>query len=295
MNVDTRVHYTQNVYKFSLAGDLQEYKIDLGEQYLYDMEMSINDKGQLEGNGFYTDKRKLFRLNGLYHFTINTETLSIIDDKRMPLQKEFSDKLIEPRELYTNEKDKWYNKKKLDDLTNIGYYIVKSLLQKDGSRIIIGEQRVSNDPPPDTDSYEYNYHYSSGFGRIVILELNPKGEIIDLKYIDREIESRTTQKNLTKLQRHAMGCSVFAFQKGDDLFFIYMHRLYSIFKLLSIAKLSSDGTITKQELPNDVKKTPEFAISLIIPNIVVVNDNTLITTHMDLYYRRSLVKIELLD
>jgi len=164
-------HYT--VLSYSDRGEkLEEYPIQVADKFLTDMQIAINEEGNIICGGFYSDEGS-FSIKGSYFLNINGKTKAIMNESF----KEFGMDFITQN---MTEKQKKKTNKKADKGKNVELYeydLDEIILRNDDGAILVGEQYfvriITNVDANGNTSVTYVYHYND----IIVISISPEGEI----------------------------------------------------------------------------------------------------------------------
>lgn len=158
-----KVNNTYKIFAISPTGGFKEFNVSLGEQFISDITMDINPKGQMICAGYYGNKDAA-SMNGLFYLIVDPDSQQILHKNVKELDKAILEKL--------ESKRKAAKKKGLAfmDLSNL-------LFTEDGRTIMVGEQHfliitVTRDKNGNTHT-RYDYYYNS----ILVTSINADGTI----------------------------------------------------------------------------------------------------------------------
>lgn len=179
--------------------NLREYKIDISPKFISDVKFTVNAKGDIICCGFYSNKASNAVI-GSFYLKIDKETQSITSQG----SKDF------PRDFLTQ----FMSEKKASKGKELYDYDLKHLvLRDDGGAVLVAEQFYevlvqSYDPTTKTYTYTYYYYYND----IIVVSINPDGNIAWAKKIPKYQVSRNDGGYY----------SSFAFAvSGDKMYFMF--------------------------------------------------------------------------
>lgn len=156
---------------------LKEYKVSLDPKFISDMRMTVNEKGDIICAGFYSNKSSA-SIIGAFYVKIDKVTKEITKQGTMDFRSDFLSQFMSERKV---EKGK-----ELYD------YILRHLvLRDDGGAILVAEQYYEvmvQSYDPTTHAYTYTYYYY--YNDIIVVSINPAGEISWAKKIPKYQVSR---------------------------------------------------------------------------------------------------------
>lgn len=158
--------YTQN------GATEKEYDVKMGDRFLSDLQLAIDESGDLICGGFYSDQNT-FNVKGSYFLRIDKETQEV----KAESFKEFS---IESMFQESSDKAKAKAEKKKAKGKNVelfSYDLDEIILRADGGAVMIGEQFYTRtytrtDAQGNMSSTTYFY-----FNDIIVVNVSPSGEI----------------------------------------------------------------------------------------------------------------------
>jgi hypothetical protein len=170
------------------------------------MQIAINDKNDIVCGGFYSNVGT-FSINGSYFLTVSGVNGEIISKSFKEFDLKFITQNMTEREANKAKK----KEEKGKDVELFEYDLDNIILRDDGGAILVGEQfyveiYTYTTQYGTTTSYHYNYN------DIIVININPEGQIEWAKKIPKEQESVNDGGTYSS---YAM--SVF----GDKLFFIF--------------------------------------------------------------------------
>lgn len=156
------------------GGKPKMYDINADGKFISDLQLAIDDNGDLICAGFYSDE-STFNVKGSYFFKMSGETQAV-------QSKSFKEFSIESMLSESTEKEKGKaerNARKGKDLELYKYHLDEIIIREDGGAILIGEQfykeTISSMAMPNGEnSSSDDYYY---YNDIVVVNLSPEGEI----------------------------------------------------------------------------------------------------------------------
>lgn len=170
--------YYHAVLMYEHATDnLKEYKVNLDPKFISDMRMTINEKGDIVCAGFYSNKSSA-SIIGAFYVKIDKETKEITKQGTMDFRPDFLSQFM--------------SEKKIEKGKELYDYILRHLvLRDDGGAILVAEQYYEvmvQSYDPTTHAYTYTYYYY--YNDIIVVSINPAGEIGWAKKIPKYQVSR---------------------------------------------------------------------------------------------------------
>ena len=248
--------YTNNGTTFN------EYPVNLGDKYITDMEISVNDNKDIICGGFYTTvdrgQNNIFtnpqrNIEGSFFFKVDGESKTI---KNQSFQK-FDISFI-TEYMKENKKEKLEEKAEENETIELPHYELKDIIMKDdGGAVLIAEQNyfrsytVSNLGVSQTN---YIYDYND----IIVVNIAPNGEILWSKKIPKSQHSVNDEGYWSSFALSVV---------GDNLHFIYNDnpenltydgtsrlkpvRFNNSSTVVVLLTLDKDGNQTKEALFNN--------------------------------------------
>lgn len=169
-------YYTVLMYEHT-TDNLKEYKLSLDPKFISDVSMTINKKGDIVCAGFYSNKSSA-SIIGAFYVKIDKETKEITHSGTMDFRSDFLQQFMSEKKVAKG--------KELYD------YILRHLiLRDDGGAILVAEQYYEvmvQSYDPTTHAYTYTYYYY--YNDIIVVSINPAGEISWAKQIPKYQVSR---------------------------------------------------------------------------------------------------------
>lgn len=148
------------------------YDINAGDKFISDLQLAIDDNGDLICAGFYSDENT-FNVKGSYFLKMDRESQAV----KSKSFKEFS---IESMLSESSEKQKAKAERRAKKGKNVELYnydLDEIIIRDDGGAILVGEQffiRTSTTTDSNGNrSTTYYYHYND----IIVVNISPEGEI----------------------------------------------------------------------------------------------------------------------
>jgi hypothetical protein len=157
--------YYHSVLMYEHASDLlKEYPVKLDPKFISDVKMTIDTTGNIICAGFYSNKSSN-AIIGSFYLKIDKQTKEITSQGTMDFAKDFVSQFMSTRKAARG--NELYN------------YILKHLvLRDDGGAVLVAEQyyeiMVQN---YDQTSHMYTYTYYYYYNDIIVVSINPNGNI----------------------------------------------------------------------------------------------------------------------
>lgn len=163
---DSKSRYYTNVYSyFHETGELKQYEIGFSDYIIRSIDLDVNDKDELIGMGFYSDKK--FQLvdsyKGFFFIKIDPRTKEVVATNVSP----FSEELIE--ELAGKRKAK---KGKFPP-----YVVRKSIPLDNGGYAVVAEHYVYTQSTSTSASGAQTTTESWLYGNVVVMYMSPEGKM----------------------------------------------------------------------------------------------------------------------
>lgn len=192
--------YFHTVLMYEYATDsLNEYKVNLDPKFISDVRMTIDENGNIICAGFYSNKSSN-SIIGSFYLKIDKQTKAISSQGTKDFPADFLSQFM--------------SEKKVSKGKELYDYILKHLvLRDDGGAVLVAEQyyevlEQAYDPNTHMTTYTYYYYYND----IIVVSINPSGEIAWAKKIPKYQISRNDGGYY----------SSFAFAvSGDKMYFMF--------------------------------------------------------------------------
>jgi hypothetical protein len=214
------------------ADNLKEYKVSLDPKFISDVKMTINEKGDIICAGFYSNKSSA-SIIGAFYVKIDKETKEITRQGT----KEFGPDFL----------SQFMSEKKIEKGKELYDYILRHLvLRDDGGAILVAEQYYEvmvQSYDPTTHAYTYTYYYY--YNDIIVVSINPSGEISWAKKIPKYQVSRNDGGYY----------SSFTFAvSGDKMYFMFNDHVRNL--------KNQDESTTKYRYMNNPKKSVAILVTM---------------------------------
>ncbi|MDQ3110033.1 MAG: hypothetical protein M3R17_09075 [Bacteroidota bacterium] len=225
--------YYHTVLMYEHASDnLKEYKVSLDPKFISDVRMTINEKGDIICAGFYSNKSSA-SIIGAFYVKIDKETKEITKQGTMDFRADFLSQFM--------------SEKKVEKGKELYDYILRHLiLRDDGGAILVAEQYYEvmvQSYDPTTHAYTYTYYYY--YNDIIVVSINPAGEISWAKKIPKYQVSRNDGGYY----------SSFTFAvSGDKMYFMFNDNPRNL--------KNADENNTKYRYMNNPKKSIAVLVSM---------------------------------
>lgn len=211
---------------------LKEYKVTLDPKFISDIKMTVNEKGDIICAGFYSNKSSNSIIGAFY---LKIDKLS----KEIILQgtKEF------PMDFLTQ----FMSERKVSKGKELYDYLLRYLvLREDGGAVLVAEQyyevmELVTDPNTHMTTYTYYYYYND----IIVISINPSGEIVWAKKIPKYQISRNDGGYYSSF---AMAVS------GDKMYFMFNDNSKNL--------KSKDQDVQKYRYMNNPKKSTAVLVTM---------------------------------
>ena len=181
------------------TNDLKEYKVTLDPKFISDVKMTVNEKGDIICAGFYSNKSSN-SIIGFFYLKIDKQSKEITNQGTKDFPMDFLSQFM--------------SEKKASKGRELYDYILRHLvLRDDGGAVLVAEQyyeilEQSYDPNTHMTTYTYYFYYND----IIVVSINPSGEIAWAKKIPKYQISRNDGGYY----------SSFAFAvSGDKMYFMF--------------------------------------------------------------------------
>ena len=166
-------NYSYEIRHISDKGEsLETYPIHLENEYITDMQMGINDNGDIICTGFYSPEYGS-SITGCYFLLLDKENKTIKKETKQAFSMDFLTDFMKERKVKKAKK----KKEKGKDLALYNYDLQDIVFRDDGGIIQVAEQayevtRTYTDANGNTRSVT-TYYYNT----LIIISISPEGEI----------------------------------------------------------------------------------------------------------------------
>ena len=224
-------YHTVLMYEHA-TNDLKEYKVTLDPKFISDIKMTINEKGDIICAGFYSHKCSN-SIIGSFYLKIDKQSKAITNQGTKDFPMDFLSQFMSSKKASKG--------KELYD------YILKHLvLRDDGGAVLVAEQYyeiLEQSYDPTTHMYTYNYYYY--YNDIIVVSIDPSGEIAWAKKIPKYQISRNDGGYY----------SSFAFAVSGD-------KMYFMFNDNSKNLKSQNQEVQKYRYMNNPKKSTAILVTM---------------------------------
>ncbi len=206
--------YTDNGDEFT------EYKVNLKDKFITDMQIAINDNKDIVCGGFYSD-RGSFSIKGTYYLSVDNESGEIKDQNYKEFGIEFISQFMRGKTKAKKKQKAKKHKAKERELYN--YYLDDIVLRADGGALLVAEQyymrvHTYTTPGPNgstTTRTTYTYYYND----IIVVNITPEGKIEWAKKIPKR---QVTTNDGGFYSSYVMSLS------EDKLYFVFNENIRNI-------------------------------------------------------------------
>lgn len=169
----TKPQYYYNILFYDhVAGNLNEYVVNLNDKYISDINFVIDTKGDMVCAGFYSNKSSN-ALIGAFYLKINKATKNIDVKGFKDFEKDFLEQFMSAKKASKNKE--LYN-----------YSLRDLVLRDDGGAILVAEQYYvvqvcTTDPKTGVTTCTYHYYYND----IIVVSIGADGKIAWSKKIPK--------------------------------------------------------------------------------------------------------------
>ena len=172
------VDYKYHIMAISDNGNqVKDYDVSLGEQFISDMQILIDDKNDLLVSGFYGEKSSA-RTKGMFYLKIDSKSKDIAKDRRVEFPEDF---ILDQMSDKAKAKAKKKADRKGEEVQLVSYDVREMLLKDDGGFVVLAEQyrfwttttTTTNSNGASTTKTTYHYMYND----LIVLNVSPDGEI----------------------------------------------------------------------------------------------------------------------
>lgn len=161
----------------SKTDELKEYKVDLESKFISDVKMTVAENGDIVCSGFYSNKSSV-AIIGTFYMRIDRQSSEMTRKGTMDFDHNF---LVQ-----------FMSEKKIQKGKELYDYDLKQLVMRDdGGAVLVAEQFYEvlvQSYDPQTRMYTYTYYYY--YNDIIVISINPSGEIAWAKKIPKYQVSR---------------------------------------------------------------------------------------------------------
>ena len=166
-------NYHYQIFAYSNKGkSVKEYPIVLKDKFLSEMNITINNQGDIICAGFYSNYSSN-SLDGSYFLKIDSESKNIVSKNFKEFGLDFiTQNMTDKQKKKTEKRDE-----KGQDAELYKYELDQIILREDGGAILVGEQyyvRVTTTTTSEGATRTVTHYY---YNDILVISINPKGEI----------------------------------------------------------------------------------------------------------------------
>lgn len=170
-------NYSYTIISYKNKGsDVKQYPVSLSEKFITDMQIAIDDNGNIICGGFYSNEGT-YNIMGTYYMTINSETKAVTSQSLKEFELDF---LVQN---FTERQEKRTRKKadKGEDISLYSYSLEDLILKEEGGAVLVAEQYYVR-------TYTYSYSSANGgfhtrtstsyyYNDIIVVNINENGAI----------------------------------------------------------------------------------------------------------------------
>lgn len=232
------------------GNDFEEFPLKAEEKLITDLTFLVDDNGDLVCSGFYSE----FDMNkvvGTYFFRLDTETKNVLSKSLKEFETDF---------LTADLSEKRAEKAKKSGKAGLqSFSLDKLILRSDGGALLIAEQyfveeyQQSNYAPSYyyNNSYNYTTEYYYHFNDIIIVNIQPEGEIEWVARIPKKQVSRNDGGYYSSYAVSIVRDKIFFIYNDTEDNFAQNERIRqtneftggSKRSLIAVAEISRDGSV----------------------------------------------------
>jgi len=270
-------HYEINSY--FADGTEKNYKIEIENKFLKDMQISLDDDGNIICAGFYSSKGT-WSIDGSYFIKIDAETKQMVSESYNEFGMDFIlQNLTEKQEKKVKKKQE-----KGKDAELYKYDLDQIILKDDGGAVLVGEQyfvrvvtnTTSNGNGGVTTTTTYHYHYND----IIVISISPSGDILWTEKIPKRQKTTNDGGYWSSYAMAVVKDKLFFIynDNGKNLFYKEGNKLHQFSRSKdSIVMLSSvdyEGNTTREALftieDSDLLTRPKISTQLSSNELVIL-------------------------
>ena len=194
---DAKSRYYAKVYSYyHEEGELKQHEISFQDYILDDIDLDVNDKNELLGTGFYSEKFLSTGYKGFFFVKIdpNTKTVSAKN------VSEFSPDLI--KQLYNNERQ---GERKAKKGKFPAYVVRASLPLKNGGYAVVAEHYVYTRTQSTSANGNQTTRESWLFGNVVVMFLDADGKMETASVLKKRQYCTAVNGGASMLQQFGIG------------------------------------------------------------------------------------------
>lgn len=182
-------NYKYQLITYKSNGQIvEEYPIELKDKFITDMQLAINNKNDIVCAGFYSNLGT-FSINGSYYMYIDGDNGEVTNKKSKEFELEFITQNMTEREAEKARR----KEEKGKEIELFEYDLDDLVLRDDGGVILVGEQFFIKENVHTTyssnGSVYTSYSYIYNFNDIIVINIDPEGQIEWAKKIPKRQES----------------------------------------------------------------------------------------------------------
>ncbi|MBK9190340.1 MAG: hypothetical protein IPM77_01960 [Crocinitomicaceae bacterium] len=240
---DSRGRYYVNVYSyFWKTGELKQYEIGFQEELMRTIELEVNNKNELVGTGFYSERKLMDTYKGFFYLRIDPATKEVVAKSLSPFGTELLTELIGERRA---EKGKEMP----------AYVVRRTMPMADGGMAVVAEHYVyTKNTSTDANG---NTHTTETwlFGNVLVMFVDDQGKMKTAAVIKKRQYCTARDGGATLFQQLGIGMTpgvnelpyygISVMQNKDNIYIMYnenpknAERAAAGKKLLSVRQKTS--------------------------------------------------------
>ncbi|MBK7127773.1 MAG: hypothetical protein IPM74_14965 [Crocinitomicaceae bacterium] len=190
---DSRGRYYITIYSyFHETGELKQYEIGFTQEIIRSIDLVINEKNELVGTGFYSEKKLADSYKGFFFLRINPETKEVVAKTLTPFSQELLAQLIGERKA---EKGK--------ELP--AYEIRRTLPLPNGGMAVVAEHYVYQRTESTNSSGQTTTYETWLFGNVVTMFIDADGKMQTAGVLKKKQLCTAKNGNATLMQQMGIG------------------------------------------------------------------------------------------
>lgn len=172
------VDYKYHIIAMTDNGNaVKDYEVSLGDQFISDMQILIDDAGDLMVSGFFGDISAA-RTKGMFFMKIDSKSKDIVKESRVEFPEDF---IMDQLSDKAKKKVKKKADRKGEEVQLYSYDVREMILKDDGGFVVLAEQyrfyttttTTTNSNGGTSTKTTYHYHYND----LIVLNVSQDGNI----------------------------------------------------------------------------------------------------------------------
>lgn len=293
---DSKGKYYISIYSyFHETGELKQYDVGFKDEIIRTMDLDFNDKGEMVGTGFYSERKFVDSYKGFFYLRIDPVSKEVVASNLSPFSTELLTEIIGARRA---EKGK-----------EMPPYIIRaSRPLEDGGMVVVAEHYVYSQNTDQNGQTTEMWLY----GNVVVMFINAEGKMETAAVLKKKQLCTAKNGGPTVLQMMGVGMypgsnelpyyGISIMQHKNDIHILYNDNPKNIERLkagknpLSVRQKNSitylstvtrDGKVTTTELFKSKDKDAGYRMPLMPRTYMQYSDNDMVVVGAKGKYMRA--------